>query len=79
MPPSKRTGDKAILAALGANLKQARLARGLTQEKLAEHMDVEARTIQMFEAGDRNISVPKLVRLQAILSCSWERLLPGGK
>ena len=47
---------------------------GLTQEKLAEKMDVSSRYIQSFEAGEYFPSLPKLVRLKSVLKCSWNRL-----
>ncbi len=63
------------LAAFGANVRRERVARSLTQEKLAELMDVNPRTIQKIEAGKLNILLTTVQRLQKALGCSWDSLL----
>ena len=50
--------------------------KGLTQEKLAELADLNIRTVQKIEAGDINILITTLTRLQAAIGCQWESLLP---
>lgn len=60
---------------LGDALRRARVARKLTQEKLAEKCSLNPRTIQKIEAGDIAILVSTLVRLQAALGCTWTNLL----
>ena len=64
------------LSLLGANIRRERTARGITQEKLAEHADLNLRTVQKIEAGDINILVTTLVRIHQALKCSWDKLLP---
>ena len=63
------------LAAFGANVRRERVARGLTQEKLAELMDVNSRTVQKIEAGKLNILLTTILRLQKALNCSWDSLM----
>jgi transcriptional regulator with XRE-family HTH domain len=63
------------LAAFGANVRRERAARGLTQEKLAELMDVNSRTVQKIEAGKLNILLTTILRLQKALNCSWDSLM----
>jgi transcriptional regulator with XRE-family HTH domain len=63
------------LAAFGANGRRERVARSLTQEKLAELMDVNPRTIQKIEAGKLNILLTTILRLQKALNCSWDSLM----
>jgi transcriptional regulator with XRE-family HTH domain len=63
------------LAAFGANVRRERVARGLTQEKLAELIDVNSRTIQKIEAGKLNILLTTILRLQKALGCSWDSLM----
>lgn len=65
------------LAVLGANARRERVARGLTQEKLAELMEVNPRTIQKIEAGQINILVTTVLRLQQSLGCPWNDLMQG--
>lgn len=63
------------LATFGANVRRERVARELTQEKLAELMDVNPRTIQKIEAGKLNILLTTILRLQKALNCSWDSLM----
>lgn len=64
------------LKRFGANLRRERVNVGLTQEKLAELADLNIRTVQKIEAGDINILMTTLLRLQQALKCNWESLLP---
>jgi transcriptional regulator with XRE-family HTH domain len=63
------------LKQLGDAVRRARVARKLTQEKLAEKCSLNPRTIQKIEAGDIAILVSTLVRLQSALGCNWSDLL----
>lgn len=60
---------------LGQNVIRLRGVRGLTQEKLAELVDVDRRYIQRIEAGTANPGIDVLVRLKLALAVSWTRLL----
>lgn len=59
----------------GANVRRERVARGITQERLAEMMDINPRTVQKIEAGKLNILLTTIRRLQAALDCSWDSLM----
>lgn len=63
------------LGVLGANVRRERVARGVTQEKLAELVNLNWRTIQKIEAGKINILVTTVLRLQQSLGCPWEDLM----
>ena len=65
------------LGVLGANVRRARVAGGMTQERLAELVGVNPRTVQKIEAGKINILVTTVLRLQQALGCSWEDLMKG--
>jgi len=52
------------------------MARGITQEKMAEMVDLNIRTIQKIERGDLNILITTLMRLHRALGCKWDHLLP---
>jgi transcriptional regulator with XRE-family HTH domain len=65
-----------MLARLGSNLERERRARGLTQEKLAEAVDLHSRVVQKIEAGETNLKATTLFRIQAALGSPWERLVP---
>ena len=67
---------KQDLAAFGGNVRRERIAQGMTQEKLAELVDLNIRTVQKIEAGRMNVLVTTAVRLRRALECRWEELLP---
>ncbi|MDQ6631187.1 MAG: helix-turn-helix domain-containing protein [Verrucomicrobiota bacterium] len=48
----------------------------MTQERLAELVDLNIRNIQRIEAGEINILVTTATRIQRALGCSWEKLIP---
>lgn len=55
--------DKAI----GSKLREARTLRGLTQEKLAEAIDITFQQVQKYEKGKNRISVSRLIDICAAL------------
>ncbi len=65
------------LGVLGANVRRERIARSITQEKLAELVGLNPRTIQKIEAGKINILVTTVLRLQQTMGCSWDDLMKG--
>ena len=69
--------DARILRALGKNLNRLRMGSGLTQEKLAEKAEISLRYVQQLEAGQRNPSIPTLVRLRRVMGCSYDDLFKG--
>lgn len=66
-----------MLVRLGANLERQRKARGLTQEKLAEIVDLHPRVVQKIEAGETNLKATTLIRIQRALQCTWDSLMLG--
>ena len=60
---------------IGANIRRERVARCITQEKLAEAADLNPKTVQKIEAGTTNIFVTTAIRLQRAIKCPWEKLL----
>ena len=62
--------------AFGANVRRERMARGITQERLAEFVDLNIRTVQKIEAGEINILLTTVVRFYRVLNCPWGRLMP---
>lgn len=61
--------------ALGENIAKARKAVGMTQEALAERLDVARQTVSKWEAGVTVPTVPGLVRLAAVLETDCNTLL----
>ena len=50
----------------------------MTQERLAELVELNIRTVQKIEAGQTNILVTTLIRFKQALKCDWIKLLPSG-
>jgi transcriptional regulator with XRE-family HTH domain len=67
---------QAQLKNLGANIRRERISRNMTQEKLAELVDLNIRTVQKIEAGNINVLITTAIRLQKALDCPWTQLLP---
>lgn len=68
----------ARLKRFGVNLRRERMRRGLTQERLAELVSLNPRTIQKIEAGRLNVLLTTVWRLRDALKCSWEILMKSG-
>ena len=49
--------------------------QSLTQERLAEMVSLHPRTLQKIEAGECNILITTIYRIQRALRCRWEDLL----
>ncbi|RSZ38215.1 XRE family transcriptional regulator [Variovorax sp. 553] len=61
--PSPSYAGDPVLVALGAAIRRARKARGLSQEGLAEDSSVERAYMSSIERGLQNPSVMKLVQV----------------
>ena len=73
MPLNKIEKDQ--LRRFGANVRRTRAAKGLTQEQLAELVDLNIRTVQKIEAGHTNILITTAIRFRDALKCTWDCLL----
>ena len=60
---------------VGAALRRARLARGLSQTQLAEAHGVSYQQVQKYERGTNRVSVSTLFRLAAALGVSPAQLV----
>ncbi len=58
-----------------ANVRRIRLAKSLTQEKLAELADLHPNYISSVERGQRNISICNIERIARALGVSMPELL----
>ncbi len=59
------------------NLKALREKDGITQEQLAEQMDVSRQTISKWESGASMPEMEKLVQLTELFGCTMDGLLKG--
>ena len=69
--------SRELLVRLGENVRRERLRNGLTQEALAELVDLHPRVVQKIEGGKTNILVTTAARLQAVLQCSFDSMIPA--
>ena len=60
---------------LGANVKNLRIKRNLTQEKLAELCDLHRTYVGAIERGDRNVSLKNIVIIAHALKVEPAELL----
>jgi transcriptional regulator with XRE-family HTH domain len=71
-----RLAEAASMAkSLGSMISEAREARGLTQDALAERLVVDTRTVQRWEANDGSMSVNRLVGIAKALGVPVASLL----
>ena len=66
---------KTLLKQFGKNVKIERIKQDLTQEKLAEIMDVSQNYIANIECGKANMSLAKVLELANYLNIRIEKLL----
>lgn len=64
------TMSKRDLKAFGARLKELRSEKDLTQQELAEKINLSTNFIGMVERGERNTSVDKIFKLAKALNVS---------
>ena len=70
-----RKGDEAFLARLGARVRAARAARGMTRKILARDSGVSERYLAQLEAGRGNVSVLVLQRVADAMAMRADLLL----
>ena len=60
-------------------LQQARIKAGVSQEKIAEELSRDIRTIQRYEAGEQFPDWNELLKMKARYSCEFADLFPEEK
>jgi transcriptional regulator with XRE-family HTH domain len=68
---ARQPKTEAILPRIGANIRRAREARGLTQEEAAERAQIDYKRWQRIESGTVNCTVRTLARVAEALSLSF--------
>jgi transcriptional regulator with XRE-family HTH domain len=66
---------KTFIKAVGANVRRIRTEQGMSQERLAELVNLNVRNIQRIEAGQITILISTAERIRSSLHCSWDQLL----
>jgi transcriptional regulator with XRE-family HTH domain len=62
---------------LGDEVRRRRLAKGLSQERLAEACELHRTYIGGIERGERNVALLNICRLAFALGCSPAELIAG--
>lgn len=70
-------GDQEFLKAMGQRITARRKALGMTQEELAEKLDVSPQMISNLELGKKAIRPENLARVCAVLNLSADFVLTG--
>lgn len=71
------SGEKKLNVEIGLRIKQSRKCTGLTQEQLAEEIEVSTQYISDLERGVVGTSIPTLIKICECLSVSSDFLLRG--
>ncbi|MGF6369781.1 transcriptional regulator with XRE-family HTH domain [Paraburkholderia sp. RAU6.4a] len=77
-PPTDEAQDALLAARVGTAIAEQRRARGLTQAKLAEMIDLEQEAVSRWERGTRVPTLHRLQQLSDALECSVDHLLQRG-
>ncbi len=70
-------GDDKLLKEIGARISEIRKKKRLTQEELAEKMDVSIQMISNLERGKKAIRPENIIKLCEALDISTEYILRG--
>ncbi|HEX5471376.1 MAG TPA: helix-turn-helix transcriptional regulator [Lacipirellulaceae bacterium] len=60
----------------GTNLRRIRLAKGISQEHLAESADLHRTYVSSVERGERNVTIQTVEKLAKALAVSMSKLMP---
>ena len=69
--------EQKFLNDLGKRIATARKQKGISQEKLADAVDVHRTYIGFVEQGKRNPSIGKLRKIAAAIGLSLDKLFKG--
>ena len=76
MTKLKRLSPDIVDISVGAAIKAARLARGLSQQELAAGCGVTFQQVQKYERGANRVSASMITRVATTLGCSVADLFP---
>lgn len=75
MPNLSRNRQHRALVALGKAIRESRLSKGISQEKLALLAEVDRSYVGRVERGDNNVALLTLARLASALDMSVAKLM----
>ena len=71
----KQADEAAIAKALGRAIAKKRLERGLTQENVAESLDIGYEAVSRIERGTVMLTIARLTDLAEVFKCGIDELL----
>ena len=77
MRKTKAREATAVDALIGADIRKLRILRGVTQEKLAESLDITFQQVQKYEQGSNRISMSRYVDICRALDVPYDYFLRG--
>ncbi len=66
--------NKLILKYVGERLRSFRTARDISRESAAEQLGISKRTLASYERGEREITVPTIIKLAEIYRTTYTDL-----
>lgn len=75
--PTQKSQTCSLRTQFGKNVVRLRIAKGLTQENLAEAAGISTRYTQSIEAGKYFPTLRTLSKLRKALDTSWDEMLRG--
>ena len=69
--------DSNLLKNIGMRISSRRKQLGLTQEQIADKMDVSIQMISNLERGNKAIKIDNLIKISELLSVSTDYILTG--
>ena len=75
VPNLSRNRQHRALVALGTAIREIRLAKGISQERLALLADVDRSYVGRIERGDNNVALLTLARLASALDMTIAKLM----
>lgn len=64
---------------VGANIRKRRIEKGMTQQELADKVEVVKSMICQIERGSKTVSLVLANDIARVLECSIQELLTGGE
>jgi len=77
MPTPERAAPHIVDVAVGANIRQRRRAMKISQEALAQAIDVTFQQVQKYERGANRVSASMLYEICRALKCHPSDLMPA--
>ena len=69
--------DNNVIISIGQRISDIRKANGMTQEALADHLDISPKHVSHVERGASSFSIKNLIEFCALFNCSLDYILLG--